>query len=467
MSPQIATIVYTFLILGLFHLNRDRSAKSSPALWIPAIWLSIAASRAVSLWFAPNSAEPTSREYLEGSPFDRFLFTVLVVVAVAILAGRAKRVSAVLSVNLPVVAFIGYCAFSIIWSDYSDVAAKRWVKSLGDFCMVLIVLTEPTPLVAVKRWMSRAGFLLAPFSLLVVKYYPAFGRYYNHFTYTQNYCGVSTDKNGLGLLCLISGIGCVWQLVYLLKDPGGKRKIRPLIAQAMLLAIVFWLLWNADSMTSWSCFLMASALMICTSGSWIKRRRWVIHVLVVSLLALSSTALFLNVGSGLVEDLGRDPSLTGRTGVWKAVLMIPINPVIGAGFESFWLGKRLDTLWSMFWWKPNEAHDGYLETYLNLGWIGIVLLAVILVIGYRSVISALRRSTEEGVLRLAFLFTAIVYNCTESAIRIMNPAWICLLLAVTNVPGGWIRRRDERQKNTATEQQPSFERFAREHAAVP
>jgi hypothetical protein len=26
-------------------------------------------------------------------------------------------------------------------------------------------------------------------------------------------------------------------------------------------------------------------------------------------------------------------------------------------------------------WQPNQANNGYLETYLKLGWIGVILLA--------------------------------------------------------------------------------------------
>jgi exopolysaccharide production protein ExoQ len=304
-----------------------------------------------------------------------------------------------------------------------------------------------------------------PISVLLVKYYPDLGRGYNHFSYAQFYMGMATDKNGLGLLCLICGIGSFWQLIYLLKEPRADWRKGPIAAQVVLLLMDFWLLWNANSMTSWSCLLMACALMACASTESLMKKRWVIHAATASLIALSTVALFANVGSGLVQGLGRDPSLTGRTDVWKAVLAMPVNPVVGTGFESFWLGPRLDKMWAMYWWKPNEAHNGYIETYLDLGFIGLILLAVLLVAGYRAAIAAVRRSPEEGVLRLAFLFTAIVYNCTESAIRIMHPAWICLLLAVITLPGGWIRRK-KTQAEIAAAEWPSFVPAEPEKVAV-
>ena len=74
--------------------------------------------------------------------------------------------------------------------------------------------------------------------------------------------------------------------------------------------------------------------------------------------------------------MGRDSTLTGRTEIWTHVLWVAGNPLLGTGFESFWLGDRLANVWSIM---PGiqEAHNGYLEVYLNLGWIGVTLLAVI------------------------------------------------------------------------------------------
>ena len=63
---------------------------------------------------------------------------------------------------------------------------------------------------------------------------------------------------------------------------------------------------------------------------------------------------------------------------------------LGTGFESFWLGPRLDKIWSVYRWRPTQAHNGYLEIYLNLGWIGIMLLAVVIFTGYGTISSALR-----------------------------------------------------------------------------
>ena len=94
----------------------------------------------------------------------------------------------------------------------------------------------------------------------------------------------------------------------------------------------------------------------------------------------------------------------------------------------------MEELWRIYWWHPNEAHNGYLEVYLNLGWLGVALLALLLITGYRNAIAAFRADRETGTLRLAYFVVAITYNFTESGIRIMHPMWIILLFSIMAVP---------------------------------
>jgi len=88
----------------------------------------------------------------------------------------------------------------------------------------------------------------------------------------------------------------------------------------------------------------------------------------------------------------------------------------------------------MYWWHPNEAHNGYIEIFLNLGSLGLALLAGVMVKGYQNIMVALRRNVDTGTLRLAYFVTALAYNFTESAFRMIDPVWIVFVVAVTAVP---------------------------------
>jgi O-antigen ligase len=111
-----------------------------------------------------------------------------------------------------------------------------------------------------------------------------------------------------------------------------------------------------------------------------------------------------------------------------------VDPLFGTGFESFWLGERVERIWAIHWWHPNQAHNGYLEVYLNLGVMGVGLIAFVIINGYRQASRMLRQDHRAGSIRLAYVVAAAVYNLTEAAFKTMHPMWLALLLAATSVP---------------------------------
>jgi exopolysaccharide production protein ExoQ len=413
--------------------DRDREVRTSKALWIPVLWMLIVSSRPLSAWLQ-NAPGRTMAENLEGNPLERSVFIGLLAIGLVVLVGRARKVLMLLRMNGPILLFFFYCVVSILWSDFPDVAFKRWIKALGDFVMVMIALTDPEQPAAIKRFLARTTFLLVPLSVLLIKYYPDLGLRFDLSDGRQVFTGVTNNKNLLGVICLLSGLGAVWRILRALHEKQHLRRNRPLMAHLVILAMVVWLFWKANSMTSLACFVLAGGLMVATSFPRLARKRAVVHLLVATVLAVASFALFFNAGGGLVKTLGRDPTLTGRTELWEEIAGMTGNPWFGTGFESFWMGPRLDKIWSEHWWHPNEAHNGYLEVFLNLGWTGVILLGVIIVTGYRNAIGMLRRDPKAGGLMLAYFVVGVIYSFTEAGFRLLSPVWISFILGVIAVP---------------------------------
>jgi len=168
------------------------------------------------------------------------------------------------------------------------------------------------------------------------------------------------------------------------------------------------------------------------------RRAAAIHFLVLLTVGLCVSALFLGSGTVLVENMGRDARLTGRTDIWKALVNADSNPVLGSGFESFWLGERLDKIRDAFSGNLlNEAHNGYLEVYLNLGWVGLILTGLLLFQGYRRAAGAVKRMEPGWILRFLYVVITMIYSFTEAGFRLLSPSWIFFLLAATTLPEAW------------------------------
>lgn len=434
MPPAVASGVFALLILGLFWLDRDRSARTSRALWIAVVWWLLACTRSVGQWLqlgAPMDQQAPD-QMLEGSPIDLLVYSGLLALGLLVLVKRRKQALERLQGNGPIIVFFLYCAVSIFWSDYPEVAFKRWIKALGDLVMVLVVLSDREPYAAFERLLARITYLLIPLSILLIKFYPAIGRGYGRWTGHTFYNGVALNKNGLGAICLLCGLATVWRLLMVYQDRNGTARTRQLMVHGVILMMVLWLFWLVNSMTSLSCFIIGSAILLLGNHRAVINSPGKVHVIIATILLVTTSVLFLNLSPDALEAIGRNPTLTDRTDIWALLISVSDNSLVGTGFESFWLGPRLEKIWSVYSWAPREAHNGYLEIFLNLGLVGVALLAVVMAIGYRRVIAAFRYNSQVGSLMLAYFTVGAVYNFTEAAFfRMMTPVWMFLLLAIT------------------------------------
>jgi exopolysaccharide production protein ExoQ len=435
MSPSLASLVCACGIAALFFLDRDNSVHTSKGLWLPVAWIWIVGSRPVSSWLGVVPSNEANVQ-LEGSPIDSAVFGALLVAAIVVLIFRGSRTRTFLTANGPILIYFLYCLVSVLWSDFPDVSFKRWIKAIGDLAMVLIVATEVDPAAALGRLFSRTGFILLPTSVLFIKYYVNLGRGYTPDGDAMN-TGVAVSKNMLGVMLLVISLGVVWRVLTLLRDKGQPSRGRHLLSQGALLVFGVALLKMADSATSLFCFILGTTLLLATGLPAIRSRPVRVHLLVAAIVLAAALVMLTGGKASVTHALGRQSDFTGRTDIWAAVISVAPNAILGTGFESFWLGPRLQRVWSLLssFNHVTEAHNGYLEVYLNLGLIGVGMIAAILVSGYRRAVASFRREPALGSLMLAYVAAAAVYSVSEAGFRLLDPIWIFLLLAVVASSG--------------------------------
>ncbi|PYV66592.1 MAG: hypothetical protein DMG97_29175, partial [Acidobacteria bacterium] len=123
-----------------------------------------------------------------------------------------------------------------------------------------------------------------------------------------------------------------------------------------------------------------------------------------------------------------------RTHIWEVLLSVPINPVLGTGYQSFWLGPRAEWVWARLGGdNVLEAHNGYLQIYLELGLIGLFLLCMFLIATYRKIGKRLQPLTPLGSLGLGLWTLLLFYNVTEAAFG-AGLLFINLLMGSLTVP---------------------------------
>ena len=430
MPPKAALLLCIIFIIVLFIRDIKQKPRISGALWVPTIWIMLIASRPVSLWL--NLGVPVvstgQEQYLEGSPVDRNVYLAFILAGLFILLRRRRDWGLIIRRNIWLVLFLAYCGVSILWSDYSFVAFKRWVKELGNFIMVMIIITELYPVEAIKAVYRRLAYLLLPLSLVFIKYFPEMGRCFTP-TGDAMYTGVSTHKNSFGVLCLICFLMFLWNLLRIRVKGFKFSDNREALIYVFFIFMIMWLLNMADSATCILCCCIGSFILIGLDIPFIKGNVRYIGAYVLFFLCVFFFLQFsVDITSLVISGLDRDVTLTGRIPLWAELIDFDINPLIGKGYMSFWMGEVLEILGAKYWWQPHQAHNGYLEIYLNLGLIGVLLLAGIIVSFFRDIMKKIIQGIDLQKLRLAFLVVALFANLTEGYITGLSQIWFIFLL---------------------------------------
>jgi exopolysaccharide production protein ExoQ len=443
MPPQLALALSLAFSAVLLWRELKQHPELSIAVWIPTLWLLILGSRSVSQWL--NLSTPTTADaLLDGSPLDRTVFAILMACALVVLLRRRVPWGRIIVSNPWLMVFIAYCGLSVLWSDFPSLAIKRWSKSLGDPLMVLILMTEVQPFAAFASVLRRCAFLLIPLSIVFIKYFPQLGRDVDPWSGVMFYTGVATNKNMLGYLLFALGLYFLCTVFTRETSSAGSKSQRrtELAIATLFLLMIAYLFVTINSKTP--VMALAVATMIAAGLGQPFVRRYFGSFAVIALVLGGLAQFVYNAGGAVVESAGRDLTLTGRTELWATLLPMASNPLLGTGFQSFWLGDRLRKISSIFEFRPNQAHNGYIEIYLNLGLIGVLLFCGLLATGF---VAAKRRlmaiTTREdppwidvvqAKFAMSFLVAYVLYSLTEAVFQPLNVLFIVCLALVIKYP---------------------------------
>jgi O-antigen ligase len=299
---------------------------------------------------------------------------------------------------------------------------------------VLVVLSDPRPLEAVRTVLRRLYYLLIPLSVVFVKYYPNLGMSFSEWG-SQEYTGVATSKNMLGALCLVSGLFFFWDTFTRWDQRKDKRVRRVILVNTSFIGMTLYLLNLSGSKTSTVCLILGCLMIAavhCNFGqrhlSWVKVLAPLVFVIYLIL------TLGFGMGAQLSETVGGSANMSDRTHIWQVLLSVPIDPVLGTGYQSFWIGPRAQWVWA----RLNgdnvlEAHNGYLQTYLDLGLIGLFLVCTFLMTTYRKICKRLCPLAPLASLSLGLWSLLLLYNVTEASFG-QGLLWVTLMVGSLTVP---------------------------------
>ncbi|MEN6321055.1 MAG: O-antigen ligase family protein [Syntrophaceae bacterium] len=394
----------------------------------------LAGSRYFSQWLNLSTPEVSTADmYSEGNEVDRIVFLLLILASIMVLVQRRLNWSELLKNNGWIWPYCIFCAFSILWSDEPFVTFKRWIKLIGVISMALVILTETHPYEALGVILRRIAYLLLPLSMLFIIYYPDLGRCYGADG-TVMYTGVTFQKNKLGMLCLICGIYFCWNLIFNSREGNKSGKLLHFIYFIFLL-IIGRLLYVSQSATSQVCLAVAICIfLISRVPAFIQKPNRNITTGIVLLSFYVILEFFFEIKETVIIMFGRTPDLTSRVPVWEKLLTHVQNPLFGFGYQNFWTGERMVQVWDQVGATIVTSHNGYLDTYLDLGIVGLSLALISIIAGAGKAAKHLNREYAYAILRLSIIIVFAIYNWTETAFIPLNNVFLLFWVSILEVP---------------------------------
>jgi O-antigen ligase len=279
--------------------------------------------------------------------------------------------------------------------------------------------------------MVRASYVLTPLSIVLIKYFPDLARYYDSFGRVY-FSGIGTDKNMLGMTLTACALAHIWALTDRNLEQTRKQLIYEGAVHWSFLGMIVWLLVRADCATAAACITIGAAVIFLLRIEFVRKNiRLVIVAVLLAGPVFTIPEVRLLVMEPVVTLLGRETNLTDRDILWGVLISQDIDPLVGEGAYSFWMGERIASPLPGINGRVNQAHNAYLEMYLNVGWIGVILYLGILAKGVLRASRDLVLGADAPAVafRLAFVVVTILYGLTEAIVR-LNLIWFGLLIAV-------------------------------------
>ena len=359
-----------------------------------------------------------------GEVFAQILWSLVYLLLFFIARKRLKELICLVWEEKLYIFLLGWASLSVVWSIDRQLTIRHLIALLatslfGVYLAVRYDLREQLRLVSIALGIVIVSSVAA--CLLFPKYGIEVGDRFDEVGWQ----GVFSGKNMLARLVVLAALILA---LYLLN-----RRWRLIIVAAV--ALLFKLVALTNAKTSLVFFVAAIAAFPFLRAFQIKpaSRRTII---VLGILVFGSLASWTYYNwENFTYSLGKDPGLTGRVAMWSlSMTWISERPLLGYGYDAFWSdsnGPAADFRIASGWLEAPHAHNGFINLWLDLGLIGVLLFILGFVSTYRKALTlASATKAAEGIWPITFLSVLFVYSLTELGFLYRNDLFWILYVAV-------------------------------------
>jgi exopolysaccharide production protein ExoQ len=406
----------------------NRATPSLP-LWEKAFTVAVLFFSTAAVLPLMASVHGHPLDPVRGDPTSERLWVLVYAVTLFLLVRRHTDVLWVLARNRALFALVALAIASTAWSGDPALTLRRSVALVLTTLFGVYVATSfpRDQLAGLVAW-TLAGVTVLSLVLAVVK--PAYGLDYLRGSAWR---GAFTTKNELGRIAALTL--AVW-LLRVLTLRGH------LYVSLCVTGIAGLVLVRTSSRSALCVALLITSLIVLLPAL----RAHVSIAVPAGAVLIAGTVIATNWlvhhADAVLASFGSTPTLTGRSKIWSAVWdMAQIHPLRGYGYDAFWRGLSGPSayVWNTVGSTPPHAHNGFLDLWLALGLVGVVLFGASLSVNLaRAVVEARRAWSFDAIFPFTALVFLVLFNISESTLLTRNSLFWILYVA-TAVQLGSVR----------------------------
>jgi O-antigen ligase len=305
----------------------------------------------------------------------------------------------------PIVLLVVIAWLSLLWSVAPEFTYRRAI-ALTITTLMPIYLFVRFDLETLLRFLTAVVAIIVIASLVWVFLVPAYG-VHNEGEHTGAFRGIFFHKNTTGRVM-------VYCLAIVIAAWIGSGLNKVLLAGLGFLTLVM-ILGTTSQTTLLGTFSLFGGLIAVrmVRGQAIKSA---LTTLVILAIAWHGALIGLANYDLILEALGRDASLTGRTGIWEYTFQYALKqPFTGYGYDAFWNGDLSPGAQYAAYWKTPHSHNSWLEVFIALGLPAVLIMFVLMVVtlGRAVILARYYPTTTPAVLITLVCFGMLTIGMSE------------------------------------------------------
>ncbi|HEY2015223.1 MAG TPA: O-antigen ligase family protein [Bryobacteraceae bacterium] len=369
---------------------------------------------------------------LEGRLEPRIFWPVTAAIAVVLAMQNSSRLTLPPNIIF-LLAYLAFAGASVLWAFSPERSFIRFVQQV----MIVTSIVLPGMLAARTADIMRGLFLCFSFASILNVFFVLGGSVtmvrYGSMVVNIGYQGYFLGKNYLGECAAVTFLLSLHEMFY----PGRRRALGIIV-----IVVATLLVFLSDSKTALGLAFISPFL----AGLTLIARK--ITRLSPAIILLSIPFCYLVLSSVSNLNINRlsymlygDSTLTGRTVIWGfAQHEIGRRPLLGWGYQSFWLVPDSPGIVDAPGWvkmMPN-AHNGYYDTMLEMGYAGLGFLAVFIMATIHAIGRVADRDPARAQLVLSLALFIILYNYLESLwMRGFEFLWVVFVILAAEIGRYW------------------------------